>query len=47
LAAQAHLGPPDLEKTKITTSSKKVKEVQSDRFGSKELPAVPYLWSKD
>jgi len=37
LAAQAHLGPADLEEIKII-SSKKLKEVQSDRINSKEFP---------
>ncbi|MBA7528658.1 hypothetical protein ES705_20846 [subsurface metagenome] len=37
LAAQAHLGPADLEEIKII-SPKKLKEVQSDRVNSKEFP---------
>lgn len=37
LAAQAHLGPADLEEIKII-SPKKIKEAQSDRVNSKEFP---------
>ena len=37
LAAQAHLGPADLEEIKII-SPKKLKEVQSDRVNRKEFP---------